>query len=65
MPKKTDKTFESALKRLEEIVRTLEEGSPSLDEALALFEEGKTLIGYSTEKLNAAEQKLKSLSEGD
>ena len=62
MPAKADKTFESALKRLEEIVHSLEESSPPLDEALALFEEGKSLISLCLKKLDEAEQKLKILS---
>ena len=32
--------FEDGLKKLETIVRTLDEGSVSLDEALSLFREG-------------------------
>ena len=62
MKEKADKTFESALTRLEEIVRSLEESSPPLDEALILFEEGKSLISLCLKKLDAAEQKLKILS---
>lgn len=61
MPKETEKTFENALKRLEEIIHLLEESSPSLDKALTLFEEGKSLIGQCLKKLDEAEQKLKIL----
>ena len=37
--KKTNMTFEAALLRLEEIVRSMESGTAMLDESLALFEE--------------------------
>ena len=33
-------TFEAALSRLEEIVRSMENGNAMLDESLTLFEEG-------------------------
>jgi exodeoxyribonuclease VII small subunit len=56
-----EKSFEDALKRVEEIVRSLEGNTPSLEESLALYEEGKTLIGFCLEKLESAEQKLKVL----
>ena len=62
MSEETEKTFESSLKRLEEIVQQLEGDQPSLEDALKLFEEGKALIAFCTEKLDAAEQKLKVLS---
>ncbi len=55
--------FETALARLEELVRQLEEGGASLDESLSAFEEGIGLVRVCTEKLNAAEQKIKVLIE--
>lgn len=55
-------TFEGALKKLEEIVRRLEEDNASLDESLTLFEEGKALIDFCLNKLDTAEQKFKTLS---
>lgn len=64
MSAETEKTFESSLKRLEEIVQQLEGDQPSLEDALKLFEEGKILIAFCTEKLDTAEQKLKVLSGG-
>jgi len=41
--KKKEKSFEDALKRLEEIVALLEKGGLSLEESLSLFEEGVNL----------------------
>lgn len=54
--------FESAMKRLEEIVGQLEKGSASLDQSLALFEEGTGLIRTCGAALDHAEQKLKLLT---
>lgn len=54
--------FEESLKRLEEIVETLEQGSVSLDEAMKMYEEGVVLSKQCLEKLTQAELKLKRLS---
>lgn len=62
MAKSSEKTFEEALRRLEEIVQQLEGNSASLEESLALYEEGKELVGFCLGKLEVAEQKLKVLS---
>ncbi len=56
------KTFESAIARLEVIVRALESGSAPLDESLSLFEEGVGLVKFCNEKLDGAEQKVKMLT---
>ncbi|HAN22040.1 MAG: exodeoxyribonuclease VII small subunit [Clostridiales bacterium GWF2_36_10] len=62
--KKTDKlTFEDALARLEKIVRSLEEGNVPLENSLALFEEGTKLVRFCSQKIDAAEQKVKILTE--
>ncbi|RJP76948.1 MAG: exodeoxyribonuclease VII small subunit [Candidatus Zixiibacteriota bacterium] len=61
MESPAEKSFEGALKRLEEIVRALEGNTPSLEDSLALYEEGRALIGFCLEKLESAEQKLKVL----
>lgn len=53
--------FETAMKRLEEIVRTLEQGDAPLDKSLALFEEGTELIRKCGTTLDSAEQKLRLL----
>lgn len=58
-------TFESALSRLEEIVRAMESGSAALDSSLALFEEGIGLVKFCTKALDTAEQKLKILQKGE
>ncbi|HEX7344587.1 MAG TPA: exodeoxyribonuclease VII small subunit [bacterium] len=57
-----EKSFEETIKRLEEIVHSLEGQTPSLDESLQLFEEGKSLLTQCLAKLESAEQKLRILS---
>lgn len=57
-------TFEESMARLEEIVRTLERGDKPLEEALALFEEGTSLIKACGKKLDEAEQKVVKLQKG-
>ena len=54
-------TFEKALARLEEIVRTMESGAAQLDKSLALFEEGVSLVKFCTSELDNAEQKVKMI----
>jgi len=57
--------FEDALHRLEEIVKELEDGDVSLDNALKLFEEGEELLAFLRQKLNRAEVKIKELTKTD
>jgi exodeoxyribonuclease VII small subunit len=58
-------TFETALSRLEEIVRAMESGSTALDSSLALFEEGIGLVKFCTKALDTAEQKVKILQKDE
>lgn len=58
------KSFEESIKRLEEVVRLLERGDAPLDDALALFEEGTTLVKSCSKMLDEAEQKVTLLSKG-
>jgi exodeoxyribonuclease VII small subunit len=53
--------FEDAMKRLEEIVRKLEGGELALDASLEAFEEGMKLVGFCSQKLEEAEQKVNIL----
>ncbi|MDW7773459.1 MAG: exodeoxyribonuclease VII small subunit [Desulfobulbaceae bacterium] len=52
------KTFESALKRLEQITSELEEGEPSLDKCLQKFDEGIALIKFCNTTLEDARQRV-------
>jgi exodeoxyribonuclease VII small subunit len=56
-----EKSFEKALKRLEEIVHRLEEGELSLEESLKIFQEGVNLSKFLTQKLAKAEAKVQKL----
>lgn len=58
------KSFEEALKRLEEIVRQMEQGSVSLEESLRLFEEGTALVRQCGTQLDEAELKVVRLMKG-
>jgi exodeoxyribonuclease VII small subunit len=53
--------FESALRRLEEIVKKLESGDQPLDTALELFEEGIKLSRFCQSKLQQAERRVEIL----
>lgn len=64
MPAKKQPTFEEAMARIEEIVRTLEKGDKPLDDALGLFEEGTALIKRCSKLLDDAEQKVVKLQKG-
>lgn len=55
--------FETALKRLEEIVEKLESGETELEESIKLFEEGVELINYCNQKLNETKKKIEMLVE--
>lgn len=57
-------SFESAMARLEEIVRALENGNAPLDASLTMFEEGVSLVKLCNSKLDNAEQKVKILTLG-
>jgi exodeoxyribonuclease VII small subunit len=56
-------TFEDARDELEEIVRRLEDGRTSLDEALTLWERGEALHALCRAKLDAAEERVAELLE--
>jgi exodeoxyribonuclease VII small subunit len=55
-------SFEDAMKRLEEIVRLLENGQVSLDESIKLYEEGISLVNSANSLLTNAKQKLMAVS---
>jgi exodeoxyribonuclease VII small subunit len=53
--------FETALKKLEEVVHKLEGGELSLDDSLKAFEEGVKLAGFCSKKLDEAEKRVELL----
>ena len=54
-------SFEAALKRLEEIVRKLESGEASLDEAIELYGEGDRLKQQCEARLQAAQARIEQI----
>jgi exodeoxyribonuclease VII small subunit len=54
--------FETALKKLEEVVRKLESGELSLDDSLKAYEEGVKLAAFCSRKLNDAEKRVEVLN---
>ena len=52
------KTFEMAMKQLEQIVQDLETGDMPLEKAIKKFEEGIQISKYCSEKLDASEKKI-------
>jgi exodeoxyribonuclease VII small subunit len=59
----SEPTFEQARDELEQIVHRLEDGSTSLDEALALWERGEALHALCRAKLDQAESRVAELLE--
>lgn len=58
-----NKTFEESMEELETIVKTLEGGECSLEDAVKLFEKGVKISNDCHKVLDNAEQKIKILTE--
>ena len=58
-------SFEEAFKELEDAVHRLEGGGLTLDESIALFEQGMTLAQHCGQKLDDAELKVSQLVPSD
>ena len=56
-----NKTFEEAMQRLEQIVRTMERGEVPLEESLKLFQEGTALVQSCGKLLDEAELQVKKI----
>ncbi len=56
-----DSSFESALARLEEIVKEMDSGELDLDKMVSHFEEGSKLIKTCSSKLNEVESKIEKI----
>ena len=57
-------TFESAMQRLEQIVRAMERGDVALDESLKLFQEGTELVRSCAKLLDEAEMQIQKVVKG-
>ncbi len=60
-----DFDFEKSIKELEKIANSLESEQISLDESIALFEKGVKLSKDCSEYLEAAKQKIVTLSQAE
>jgi exodeoxyribonuclease VII small subunit len=56
------KTFEQAMKQLEQIVQDLESGDIPLEKAIKKFEEGIELSKFCAEKLDESEKRITILT---
>ena len=57
--------FEDALEELETIVERMEDGEPSLEESLKLFERGMDLTRRCQKALDDAEQRIQTLADSE
>ena len=53
--------FETAMARLSEIVAKLEDKNLKLDQSLALYEEGVSLVGVCRKRLDEAQRRISIL----
>lgn len=60
-----EQNYEQSLKRLEEIVKLLEDGGQPLEKTIELFSEGTALISACSKYLDEAEQKVSILLNGN
>ncbi len=56
-------TFEAALKELEDIVRLLERGETTLDQAIGTYERGTALKAFCDKKLKECQLKVEQIVE--
>ena len=57
-------SFEDALRRLEEIVRTLERGEAPLDQSIELYQEGDRLRRHCEARLKDAQARIEQIAFG-
>lgn len=58
-------TFEQAMERLEQIVRTMERGDVPLEESLKLFQEGTKLVNTCASLLETAKMEIEKVTKAD
>lgn len=58
-------SFETALTRLDEVVRRLESGDLTLDDSLKYYQEGMRLVRFCARKLDEAEKRIEQLTEDE
>lgn len=60
--KKSEKTLEALISRLEEIASTIQDGQVGLEDSIKLYEEGKLLAQECNERLSAIQKKLETIN---
>jgi len=60
--KKSAPSFESALDRIEQIATLMENGELPLEELIVIYEEGLGLFRFCSERLEAAEKRLQTIT---
>jgi exodeoxyribonuclease VII small subunit len=63
-PSGDDLKFEQAMTELEEVVRKLEGGDVPLEESLAAFEKGVSLVRTLHNRLDSVQEKIEQLTAG-
>ena len=58
-------TFEEAMKELEKLVDSLDQGDVSLDDAIAAYDRGSQLKDYCQKKLHEAKMKVETIQLAD
>ena len=58
-------TFESALLKLEDIIRELESGEIDLDKSLDKYKEATTLVNFCSDKLKNAQETVNKILKED
>ncbi|HEY5530898.1 MAG TPA: exodeoxyribonuclease VII small subunit [Candidatus Anoxymicrobiaceae bacterium] len=61
MATENEPTFKSAIEELEKITDSLESGELELEQSLALFERGVSLIKYCQDRLDSAQARVELL----
>ena len=57
-----EKSFEDALKELEQIVDNLEKGAVGLEESIAIYARGEALKSHCNDLLRNAEQRIEKIT---
>ena len=63
-PQAPPKSFEDALRELEQILSEIEGGQVGLEESLVKYERGNFLIQHCRSVLNSAEKQIELISKG-
>ncbi len=58
-----DRTLEQVFQELDEVVKTLEQDTASLEESFQLYHKGMDLLKVCNEKIDAVEKKMMILDE--